>query len=298
MMITSIFLAAKSSGDTFSMILAIIAVIVIIFYVIKYSLFAFWLVTGGFNNSNGKRIRYTKADKEKFNTLVNQSSAKAIEAVDKLKTFFLPSKRVSQGDLDSFLADYKETIISVEEIYRSNYKNNDVLRSRGIQAFHEQINSYHLTQLMKENNEIYDSIQRLKQISETAFNSYNNIFTTNHYCTHSEMQSFLTSTSEIESLAAKLLPKYNEYITDNVAKTVIYRRKYIVHERKEHNEAFVRRELDENKTYFDTVLGQYPLDPQQRDSIVKLEDNCLVIASAGSGKTSTFFEERFFGGYY
>ena len=34
-------------------------------------------------------------------------------------------------------------------------------------------------------------------------------------------------------------------------------------------------------------MGQYPLDPQQRDSLVKLEDNCLVIASAGSGKTST-----------
>ncbi len=31
----------------------------------------------------------------------------------------------------------------------------------------------------------------------------------------------------------------------------------------------------------------YPLDPQQRESIVRLEDNCLVISSAGSGKTST-----------
>lgn len=49
----------------------------------------------------------------------------------------------------------------------------------------------------------------------------------------------------------------------------------------------MKNELEANKTYFDTVLGKYPLDPQQRDSIVKLEDNCLVIASAGSGKTST-----------
>ena len=49
----------------------------------------------------------------------------------------------------------------------------------------------------------------------------------------------------------------------------------------------MKSELEANKLYFDHVLGTYPLDPQQRDSIVKLEDNCLVIASAGSGKTST-----------
>ena len=56
--------------------------------------------------------------------------------------------------------------------------------------------------------------------------------------------------------------------------------------RKKHNKEFVEQELRNNKLYFDSVL-KYPLDPQQRESIVKLEDNCLVISSAGSGKTST-----------
>ena len=53
-----------------------------------------------------------------------------------------------------------------------------------------------------------------------------------------------------------------------------------------HNDKFVKDELITNKVYFDTVL-KYPLDSQQRNSIVKLEDNCLVVSSAGSGKTST-----------
>ncbi|MCR5314387.1 MAG: UvrD-helicase domain-containing protein [Bacteroidaceae bacterium] len=53
-----------------------------------------------------------------------------------------------------------------------------------------------------------------------------------------------------------------------------------------HNVKFVERELESNKVFFDTIL-KYPLDQQQRESIVKLEDNCLVISSAGSGKTST-----------
>lgn len=38
--------------------------------------------------------------------------------------------------------------------------------------------------------------------------------------------------------------------------------------------------------YFDHLFA-YPLDEQQRDSIVTMEDNTLVVSAAGSGKTST-----------
>ena len=53
-----------------------------------------------------------------------------------------------------------------------------------------------------------------------------------------------------------------------------------------HNEGYLRGVLRENCEFFDTCL-QYPLDEQQRRSIVSEEDNCLVISSAGSGKTSS-----------
>ena len=56
--------------------------------------------------------------------------------------------------------------------------------------------------------------------------------------------------------------------------------------KKENNRQFIRRELERNREFFDTVL-KYPLDAQQRESIVSLEDNVLVISSAGSGKTMT-----------
>lgn len=56
--------------------------------------------------------------------------------------------------------------------------------------------------------------------------------------------------------------------------------------RKTHNYAFVASELEHNKDYFDKLL-QYPLDNQQRRAVVNGEDNCLVVSSAGSGKTST-----------
>lgn len=54
--------------------------------------------------------------------------------------------------------------------------------------------------------------------------------------------------------------------------------------KKEWNQAFVRRELNEKSHYFDSVL-KYPLSDQQRNAIVLDEDNVLVISSAGSGKT-------------
>lgn len=44
--------------------------------------------------------------------------------------------------------------------------------------------------------------------------------------------------------------------------------------------------MKKNSSYFDTVLN-YPLDRQQREAILSLEDNVLVISSAGSGKTMT-----------
>ena len=56
--------------------------------------------------------------------------------------------------------------------------------------------------------------------------------------------------------------------------------------RNKKNSTFITRELTCKKSYFDNLLS-YPLDEQQRLAILKSEDNCLVISSAGSGKTST-----------
>lgn len=55
---------------------------------------------------------------------------------------------------------------------------------------------------------------------------------------------------------------------------------------KQHNEGVITFLLDTHKDFFDHCL-KYPLDMQQRRSIVSEEDNCLVVSSAGSGKTSS-----------
>lgn len=55
---------------------------------------------------------------------------------------------------------------------------------------------------------------------------------------------------------------------------------------KQHNEEVMNLLLDTHKSFFDHCL-KYPLDKQQRRSIVSEENNCLVVSSAGSGKTSS-----------
>lgn len=55
---------------------------------------------------------------------------------------------------------------------------------------------------------------------------------------------------------------------------------------KQHNEGIITFLLDTHKEFFDHCL-KYPLDKQQRRSIVAEEENCLVVSSAGSGKTSS-----------
>lgn len=55
---------------------------------------------------------------------------------------------------------------------------------------------------------------------------------------------------------------------------------------KKHNQKILNIQLEDNRKFFDQCL-KYPLDEQQRRAIVSEEDNCLVVSSAGSGKTSS-----------
>lgn len=147
-----------------------------------------------------------------------------------------------------------------------------------MQAYHNP-NSYDTAKekLELERNRTFDDIE---EILEHTFND--------HIITRTEEENFANHYRDIfneaYSLRRKLVALKLEP-TERMMKLIgdfssIHR---IV---KQHNEAVIRERLEKNREFFDHCLT-YPLDKQQRRSIVSEEDNCLVVSSAGSGKTSS-----------
>ena len=123
---------------------------------------------------------------------------------------------------------------------------------------------------------------------KAAFDDISTYFNYGHYLTESERKEIESKYAALESkvlmlIGCKELAEY-EYqesfyrFHKAMSDTELYKL--------ENNEHFKEKQLAMCKEYFDKVLA-YPLDEQQRDAVVTLEDNVLVISSAGSGKTLT-----------
>ena len=123
---------------------------------------------------------------------------------------------------------------------------------------------------------------------QAAFDEITKYFNYNHYLTESEREQIESRYSDLEKQVRKVIgskeleesgrqesfTRFHKAMSD----TQLYKL--------ENNEHFKEKQLTICKEYFDTILT-YPLDEQQRDAVVTLEDNVLVISSAGSGKTMT-----------
>ena len=133
-----------------------------------------------------------------------------------------------------------------------------------------------------------ESVARLKPIVEEAFSEIGSLFSFNHYITESERVSL---EEKYSTLAKAVRPLLKRKAIENNPSTDLFQRFYNAMSdtpthKKTNNERFIEKQLFNNSQYFDTILA-YPLDAQQREAIVSLEDNVLVISSAGSGKTMT-----------
>ena len=91
----------------------------------------------------------------------------------------------------------------------------------------------------------------------------------------------------------ELKEKYNDLYIDSKKINLFKKIKYFInnyellHNKiKELNDKYVEEEIAKNENYFDTIF-KYKLDIEQRKAIVTDDDYNLIIAGAGSGKTST-----------
>lgn len=140
-------------------------------------------------------------------------------------------------------------------------------------------------------NRITEFINTFDQINE-YIGKMSKYMGEDHYFAHSEFLK-CKEYAKFEGIKVFIDNKFLKYVNKKEPASLSTIGKYyeeldcdISNIAQKHNSIFVENELKQNKEFFDTVL-EYPLDQQQRESIVKLEDNALVISSAGSGKTST-----------
>lgn len=228
-------------------------------------------------------IRYRR--RRSFEAWFASLADKSAVAIREFEAMFVPSHLVEDRQISEFKEKIADLLSEIEGLQQHKYLDNEVFSKSSIQSLLNVLAEG--KNLMVKNNEVYHAIVDLSQMAEQINAQFMAFTIPTHYLAYSEVEDFLNSSEAVREKLSLVFPKYAEYVTDENTKKLPVLFENVRKMREEHNREFVRNELERNKEYFDQVLGKYPLDPQQRDSIVKLEDNCLVIASAGSGKTST-----------
>ena len=140
----------------------------------------------------------------------------------------------------------------------------------------------------RKHQQCVETISRLSLEVEEAFADISTYFSYSHYITESERLAIVEKYGLLYDSVCGIIN--SRELESSTYYDVFLRFHRAMSETEEHkksnNDHFVENQLSESADYFNTVLS-HPLDPQQREAIVSLEDNVLVISSAGSGKTMT-----------
>ncbi|MFM6994933.1 MAG: UvrD-helicase domain-containing protein [Sediminibacterium sp.] len=143
------------------------------------------------------------------------------------------------------------------------------------------------------NSKKHEVLKKVLKENKDAINDANNQFEKltdfkNGYCTTSAIENWKYKHSDlVKKLSAHDFSKYKEndihkkdlaILLDRISNSSFHRNLY--------NKKFTEQELINYETFFNTIEGR-KLDNQQRLAIINDDDKQLVVAGAGSGKTTT-----------
>ena len=216
----------------------------------------------------------------------NELSVKISKAIAEFDNICNVNRQFTETELLEFKARYKELFLLSKKASNSILLGSRIKTKLGITKFVKIYSS--VDDIRNSNNKSFSEIQYVNQCLKSVNQQYSNLINKSDYFTYSEMIKFKEDNNDFFDNLKKLRNKDLLKKVDDVVGTIRLLSYYenLEYNRYTHNQCFIGKELKDNKDFFDSEeVGS--LSEQQRDSAVRLEDNCLVISSAGSGKTKT-----------
>jgi len=206
----------------------------------------------------------------------------AKSAVDEFKNLSLPSRIFTDIELENWENKYSQLR---KAITRFNYLYN----LKEIKNPESIIHSFYIINSKRKDLQVKSNCEYLTDKSPELITDYAAITNISRFVSYHEVQDFNNKWNKIinqffelknwDNLYQEAFPSYP--ILKEISKIGD-----LQDQRVKNNQNYIQQELSNNSEYFDNLF-KYPLDNQQRKAIVTLEDNTLVVSSAGGGKTST-----------
>ena len=208
-----------------------------------------------------------------------------IDEVDDMRN---PNTTLSKKQVESFTAQYQETFNKVLPLYNSVVLKDEVKHKTQVSIFVDTFRGLH--QLPKWNQLHHTLFTTIFELLDSSTIDYGELFQEDHFLAGSEMEDYLKKYAPLRNAIEQSRNENSfHYLTSTIQSScLIFLENLITFEAKRiaHNDSFKKTQISKNTEYFDNILD-YPLDSQQRDAIVDLEDCTQVISAAGGGKTTT-----------
>ena len=208
-------------------------------------------------------------------------------ALQELEQMLQPTSLCPDEERERFRSKHAPLNQQATALYQNRWLDQAVKQQVGLLRF---VDAYaNLNQRVEAANRAYHSIHDVNaRLAELMPELYQRLLGGDHYFSFSEKTAFhVKAMPVVQALKGLQQQGYERFVHEPArAQQFVKDCSHLEELRSAHNETFRRNEMAKHKGFFDHLLA-YPLDPQQLRAIVTLEDNCLVVSSAGSGKTST-----------